>query len=432
MGADLLRNLVLAVPLTAVSAVAGSMLVRDPARLRRDAPLALLGFVVSTVGVLVTHLLLPAGLWEFAPAPATIAGLPVEALLGWGLLWGALPALAPAPCWLWFMALVWFDVVTMPALAPFLQLTPDWWWGEAALLGLVAAPTLLLLEATRRGRWLWFRVATQGLVFGTAGIWGVGSASLAHDDLTWADLVDHPLPVRAALVALLTLVAVPALAAVAELARVGGGTPYPWDPPERLVTTGPYAYLANPMQVGMVGILLVLALAAGSPTLLLAAGLGVAFSAGTAELHERHVAGARWPEYANWRAQVRGWWPRWRPHITEPATLWVSASCSLCRATGDQLDRMAPRGLTRRDAEQADFRITRMRWSIPGHADRGVAAWARALEHVNLSAAWWGWTLRLPGFVHVVQLVADACGLGPRDLQCGRHQSIEHRPEGAR
>jgi len=43
---------------------------------------------------------------------------------------------------------------------------------------------------------------------------------------------------------------------VLEFARRGGGTPYPWDPPDRLVTSGPYAYVRNPMQLSTTLIML--------------------------------------------------------------------------------------------------------------------------------------------------------------------------------
>ncbi|MGL5910158.1 MAG: hypothetical protein ACRCZP_09155, partial [Phycicoccus sp.] len=52
----------------------------------------------------------------------------------------------------------------------------------------------------------------------------------------------------------------------------------------------------------------------------------------------------------------------------------------------------------------------------PGVRDRGVAALGRALEHASLPWAWWGWLIRLPVLTSLLQLVADACGLGPRDL----------------
>lgn len=433
LSVDLLRNLVLGVPLLLTLAVTVAAAATRPERLREVAPQALLGTVVSMVGLAVVHTGLAehaladtggSTLWEFAPSPVTVAGMPLEAFLGWALLWGALPALCaafvPVPWWGWLAALAWIDLLTMPALEPFLVLTSSWWLGEALLLACVAAPTLLLLHATRARRWLWFRVTTQGVAFGIAVLWGVGSAALRHDGLGWADVVDHSLVVRAVLLMLAVAVAVPAVAAVNELARLGQGTPYPWDPPTRLVVTGPYAYLANPMQFGMVGLLLVLALAAGSPTLALAAAAAVVFSAALAEPHEQRTCRRRWPDHAAWRGEVRAWLPRWRPVVREPATLWVSRSCGVCAATGDALAAAGTIGLRRRDAESADFRITRMRWSVDGFDDRGVAAFARALEHINLATAWFGWLLRLPGVAQVAQLLADACGLGPRDLTAVR------------
>src|SRR5690606_7471913 len=106
----------------------------------------------------------------------------------------------------------------------------------------------------------------------------------------------------------------------------------------RLVTTGPYSYLANPMQVGASGLLALLAVASGSRTL----GVGVLFAVGfavvLAEHHERLTLSRRWPAYASYRRHVRGWLPRWRPHVPSPATLWVSETCPLCSATGAVVD----------------------------------------------------------------------------------------------
>ena len=48
------------------------------------------------------------------------------------------------------------------------------------------------------------------------------------------------------------------LCAVQEFVKRGGGTPIPYDPPCKLVTSGPYAYLRNPMQVSAMLVLLLL------------------------------------------------------------------------------------------------------------------------------------------------------------------------------
>jgi hypothetical protein len=47
----------------------------------------------------------------------------------------------------------------------------------------------------------------------------------------------------------------------------------------------------------------------------------------------------------------------------------------------------------------------------------GVRAMGRALEHLNLGWALAGITLRLPVIWQLIQLLMDASGLGPRNLE---------------
>ena len=46
--------------------------------------------------------------------------------------------------------------------------------------------------------------------------------------------------------------------------------------------------------------------------------------------------------------------------------------------------------------------------------EEGVCAFARGLEHINLGWAFAGAFLRLPGISHLVQILLDASGFGPR------------------
>ncbi|MGL5860908.1 MAG: methyltransferase, partial [Phycicoccus sp.] len=335
---------------------------------------------------------------------------------GWALTWGAIPAVVGgSPGW-WWLAFGWADVLLVPALDPLVVLGPGWLAGEAVLLGGVAAPALALGRLTAERRLLGVRVTLQVATFAGLFGWAAPTLALRRDGLGWADVVDHSFGVRAVILAAAVVVAVPVMSAVAELVRAGGGTPFPWDPPSRLVTTGPYAYLRNPMQAGVCLLLTLLGVAAGSPTLLLGVLLTAVFSVAVADPHERRMLATRWPGYPGYRVAVRAWAPRWRPMIGAPAILWVSESCALCRGTGEAVRRLGATGLELRAAESSPVRLTRMRWSGPGVHDRGVAALRRALEHASLPWAWWGWLIRLPVLTSLLQLVADACGLGPRDL----------------
>jgi protein-S-isoprenylcysteine O-methyltransferase Ste14 len=133
---------------------------------------------------------------------------------------------------------------------------------------------------------------------------------------------------------LTTIILLMASAALGEFAVRGGGTPYPWDPPPRLVTTGPYAYLANPMQVSTVALLLMLAAAARSASLAAAALTSAAFGAGVAAPHEHGVlAVARALEHVNLGYAYLGWLLH-LPGIAASAQLLVDATIAAPHPTG--------------------------------------------------------------------------------------------------
>lgn len=380
-------------------------------RQRTDRAGAGLAFIAAFVGIAAVHeLALAAGWYAFTPVAGAYRGLPVDAWLGWAVLWGPLPVLLrrwlPLPVALGL--LLWLDLVSMPRLEVLVTLGPHWVHGEVAGLVAVALPAQLLGRWTADRSRLRARVALQLAVFTGLVLWLLPSVAFAVGDGSWAALTANlPLLAQVGL-----LLAVPGLAAVQEFAIRGGGTPFPWDPPRRLVTTGPYAYLANPMQVSAVALLLLLALAAGSVTLAAAACTAVAFAAGVAAPHEREQLARRYgPQWHTYRRSVRPWWPRlhpYRPAAGAVATLWLDAGCPACRAAARLLHghrsplRIAPahrhtRTLWRARYEDAD-----------GTTDSGVGAVARGLEHLGLGWAYLGWLLRLPGVRALAQVVTDA------------------------
>jgi protein-S-isoprenylcysteine O-methyltransferase Ste14 len=95
---------------------------------------------------------------------------------------------------------------------------------------------------------------------------------------------------------------------VREFYVAGRGTLAPWDPPQHLVTTGPYRLSRNPMYIGVIAILLGWCLLWGSRTLIIYSVLFLCgFHLRVLLFEEPWAArqfGAQWQAY---RARV----PRW-------------------------------------------------------------------------------------------------------------------------
>jgi protein-S-isoprenylcysteine O-methyltransferase Ste14 len=99
-----------------------------------------------------------------------------------------------------------------------------------------------------------------------------------------------------------------------RFALVGLGTPAPLAPPTRLVISGQYRHVRNPMYVAVVAIVLGQAFLLGSVELLAyAVVLWCGFEAFVL-LYEEPALRARFgSSYDAYRRNVRRWWPRLRP-----------------------------------------------------------------------------------------------------------------------
>ena len=206
--------------------------------------------------------------------------------------------------------------------------------------------------------------------------------------------------------------------AVDEFRVRGGGTPLPYDPPVRLVTTGPYAYVRNPMQLSMVLMFVGLAAALGSPWLLAGAGLMTLYSAGLAAWDERGDLEARHgDEYTEYKSSVRNWWPRYTPYVRAEATLYLGDGCEPCSGLGGFVTRISPKRLKMRPASEHPERdLERVTYRDGSFEVSGVEAVARTLERANLFHALFALPLRLPGFRTAAQMFVDAAGGGPRKI----------------
>ena len=390
----------------------------------RLAGAALIATLWNTATLLAVHLAAArAGWWTHTAQGGLLLGMPADLLIGWALLWGAVPVLGlpKTPLWQCALLALGFDLLVMPACSPVLQLGDHWLLGEAAAIGFALLPGLILGRSIAQRTHL--RTRSVLLFVGFVGVlfFILPSLILEQSGSSWKHALSLPPTATAVFFQITFLLTAPGLSAVQEFCLRGGGTPLPFDPPARLVTSGPYAYIANPMQASTLLGLLLFGWWTASPWVAAAAVIALLTGAGMMgwhedqELHTRF--GGAWTAY---RSHVRNWLPRWRPHVATPATLYFAETCTPCSQLARWITGRAPTGLALAVAENhPTHKLRRLTYQTPGCTEQGVAAFARALEHLHLGWAWIGWILRLPVILPAAQFIADLSGADARDLPPG-------------
>ena len=98
----------------------------------------------------------------------------------------------------------------------------------------------------------------------------------------------------------------------------GLGTPAPLAPTHRLVVTGVYRYVRNPMYLAVTASIVGQSLLFGQLGLLAYAAAFLCVTGGFVLLYEEPTLADQFPEdYPAYRSAVPGWWPR--RHAYEPA-----------------------------------------------------------------------------------------------------------------
>jgi len=307
-----------------------------PVELRRAALAAWFQF---WFGLDADALLVQFGAWHYRPMGGTWHGVPIDLHVNWTLLWGfgfvwiARRIFRRPRGWrgpllylvAWIVVTVAFDVLIRHWMLFVRSAAPWWWIADVAFLASVLGVTLWLERSIGHDAGECIDLA------------GLRAASPLLRSAAWAGgfvwlffvwlppLVDRLArvgPTRSFDVVALALSALGVVLgglAIAELALRGGGTPIPWDPPRRLVTSGLYAHVANPIQIA--GLLLGAACFAERPTWpraiylldLFVVALVVFRSYERHELEQRFGAAGR--AYLD---EVRAWIPRLTP-FTRPA-----------------------------------------------------------------------------------------------------------------
>ena len=419
----IIRALGLYLPLVLATA-----LIQQKVRTHRQIATLLAGLCWSFCSLLLLQILNQQFLWwRFHAVGGLLRGMPIDLYLGWVLLWGVLPnlVLPRAPIWMVPGVFLAVDLALMPACQPVVELSRTWLVGEAVALVLVLLPAALFSRWTADNTELeyrslfWAITASSLLLFFVPEIFFTWSG---HGG--WQALFHTPSSIRNLQLQVIFLLAVPAFSAVQEFTQRGYGTPIPYDPPQRLVTSGLYRYIANPMQTSAVLVFSAWALLLRNPWLLMGGFTIVIYCVGLAAWHEgqdmKERLGEPWLRY---RANVANWIPRWRPwHDPETILprLYIAENCGQCSQVRRWLEVRHPSGLKIVAAEDhPTHNLYRMTYDPMDNTrpDEGVAAFARGLEHMNIAWAFVGALLRLPVICPLTQLLLDASGLGPQFIE---------------
>ena len=131
--------------------------------------------------------------------------------------------------------------------------------------------------------------------------------------LVGPNVFNDPRPLGWIVVAIGAVVGVPC---IWQFAWRGFGTPAPWDPPRKLVVTGPYRYVRNPMYVGMGVAIIGFALVFPRGTNIFLSEVSFAavlVSAFIVFYEEPTLEKAFGADYAEYCRNVRRWIPRLSP-----------------------------------------------------------------------------------------------------------------------
>jgi protein-S-isoprenylcysteine O-methyltransferase Ste14 len=154
-----------------------------------------------------------------------------------------------------------------------------------------------------------FLVTAPGVVAGLAPWWLTG----------WQPGATWPALVRITGAVLTGAGAAVLLAAFAQFAVQGRGTPAPLAPTEQLVVRGLYRYVRNPMYLAVLALITGQALLLSRPVLLgYAAAIAATVTAFVYGYEQPTLARRYGTRYEAYRRAVPGWWPRLPPSHKTP------------------------------------------------------------------------------------------------------------------
>lgn len=379
-----LRWLLFLGPLAAVLAL-GRRNMGEPRRLVGG----LFAFLYGLGLIFATHqLALAAGWWRYGGDVLMVMGMPADIWFGGALLFGpvlffAFPNIAPL--WLCLPIVIGLHGTVFSSLQPLVR-AGEGWFGGVLLVFLVAhIPAITLARWTAEKRHLGLRAGLLAIGYGFLAFLVLPSLIMHGFGGGW-NPAGRPVWLLALCAPPFALCMLLGLAAVQSFVVEGRGTPIPLDPTERLVTTGVFAYVANPMQLSTAAAWIVTGVALGDPWVASAALMAWVFVQGMVRWHHRHDLLKRFPAgWPTYRANVPEWLPRWTPWAPVPARLLFDPRH---RGQTRAVTWLRGRHLTGLRIEEQPG-VPRLTYANPAElqASAGVLAFAKSLNHVNLAFA---------------------------------------------
>jgi protein-S-isoprenylcysteine O-methyltransferase Ste14 len=359
------------------------------------------------------------GAWTIPSTALLLLGSPAIILIGRVLLWGWGIAFLPEQVSLFGRAILglWLDLLLLVAAGVSFHANPQFFLTESFAVSLCLFPAQLFARWTRQRRHLVARNLMH-LCFHSAlllGVWPLLITQFFGGN--WHAWAERSSAANKFYLQFLIFPCVFLITAMQEFHSAGHGTPMPEDAPPRLVATGIFSYVANPMQIGKFGVLFFWGFFWKNPWIVAAAFLGLLYSLTIACFREDRDMAARFgADWTLYRRNVRRWFPRWRPWIAaagaaDSAALYLDLDCGPCHHFARWLAAQCPAQL-RILPLTAHFpdTLTRITYQAAGGQSeiQGIHAIARAFDHLNLAWAFCGWMLRLPLVAWVAELITEA------------------------
>lgn len=190
--------------------------------------------------------------WSFNAVHHLFYGVPLDVMIGQAILLGGVSSLLRRRLRFFIItAVVSILFFVIYFLSDIVVMQPTGWIDFLITLCICFIPALKLAEWTADDRHLYARSILQAIIWVCLLLWFIPSSIFQNTGHGWQLFLNRPLWMNTLYLVPLLIPAVLIVSALWQFAIEGRGTAFPYDPPKNLVTKGVYAYLANPMQVGI-------------------------------------------------------------------------------------------------------------------------------------------------------------------------------------